>query len=123
MAGWAAYSDIKANSAWLKLKLGLSLAKNIVPHGSIPSVSSATSDRNATDENTFMSETRFKDVKDKNSNKLKQKQDDKNVKPDKGYHLTDNGTVPTPAHSSEESETYLRNMGSDWQKTLGKGER
>ena len=39
--------------------------KKISSYVSIPSVCYATSDRNTTDENTFMSETRFADDDDK----------------------------------------------------------
>ena len=63
--------------------------KNIEKLVSFHSLCSAASHRNASEVTTFKSENRFQDVEDKNSNEQIQKQNVRNVKPDKVHNPTD----------------------------------
>ena len=96
---------------------------DFVPRESVLSLCSAASHKNASEVTKFMSETQFKDA-----NKQIQKQNDKNVKPEpnidyfsdyKRNDLTDNGTLPTPPHISNEisqSENSQANNGNKMDK-------
>ena len=103
--------------------------KDFVHRDSFPSLCSAASDINATEVTTSMSETIYKDAKDKISNEQIQKQNDKNVKPepnighvsDDEYSLTDNGTMPNIPHPSEEinhSTNSLTDIANKWDKWI-----